>query len=60
MACIEKIDKKDSQNSGHVRWDKKRIRSMGEVLTDLAAMICRPTKSTAETKKLLTNLERHM
>ena len=75
MACIERIDNRGRQNSDHVRGSRGRIRSMasmhmqfepklvirqGQVLADFAAMVSRPAKSIAETRELLTELERRM
>ena len=75
MACIERIDNRGRQNSDHVRgaedgfeaWrrlhmqlEPKLVIRQAQVLADFAATVSRPAKSFAETRELLTELERRM
>ena len=44
----------------HMQFEPKRVIRQGQVLADFAATVSRPTKSVAETRELLTQLERRM
>ena len=44
----------------HMQFEPKLIIRQGQVLADCAAMVSRPAKSIAETRELLTELERRM